>query len=53
MGKCRRTFTSHVYVETTHFRSLWSNIYQHFTFLGRVIDEQYTISAINTADKFV
>jgi len=28
-------------------------MYQHFTFLCRVIDEQYTISAINTSDKFV
>jgi len=31
MGKRRRTFTSHVYLENTHFKSLWSNIYQHFT----------------------
>ena len=31
MGKCRRTFTSHVYLENTHFKSLWSNLYQHFT----------------------
>ena len=26
-----RTFTSHVYLENTHFKSLWSNRYQHFT----------------------
>jgi len=31
MGKCRRTFTSHVYLENTHFKSLWSNKHQHFT----------------------
>jgi len=31
MEKCQRTFTSHVYLENTHFESLWSHIYQHFT----------------------
>jgi len=33
MEKCQRTFTSHVYLENTHFiyYYLWSNIYQDFT----------------------
>jgi len=31
LGKCWRTFTSHVYLENTHFKSLWSIIYQYFT----------------------
>jgi len=31
MATCRRTFSSHVYLKNTHFKSLWSNVYQHFT----------------------
>jgi len=53
MGKCRKTFTSHVYLENTHFKSLWSNIYQNYTESRRFLSFLYDPLGFISPNHFV